>query len=737
MRTLLSIILAILGALLVSLLMVSADNLFGQTTGAIMPNIYPVFNNVNGITPVANGFVCTTGSGGNSSLATYQDSALMSANQNPIRLNQSGRAVNGSTLVPIYLQATQYRITVYAAGTGNTCNSVTVGSLLYQQDHVSDWDFLLSLNNVWTGTNTFTGGVFITSGASTTALYSSINNTQYCFTGTDFTAQFNAAKALLPSTGGTIDCSNLQGAQTISGLITLDKPIRLLLGSATFTTSIQPAIKIVAAGAGSRIQGNGTSVLHTTLTDTSTLLYVYETSNVKISGLQFVGGGSSDPALPSLAIDLDQDIDVEVFSNNFKDFNYSIRSIFDPFLPGSQNPLRNDIHDNVFQNGYGDNNGGYGVIIVRSRNSSIHDNIFSPGPFGRHAIYISAGNQNLNVSNNVINNTRLGSIVHNSGTAHLDIDGPQFGINVIGNIVNGPGVLTTFSHGITVTGGWQSSSITGNMIFNAGDTGIQITAAMSTASVNDSIISNNLIVNPQGSGIACFDCTRLNIGNNVILGANQSNGGGTGGAGILLDPANTSNANQNFVHGNTIHGALSPYGVDIRSGSNNNFIADNDLKGNVAATNNAGTGNLFGPNRTDSANLQVVAPIDFTGAAHFIGGNAAGFNVDNGGQQYTEIDVSNNGTIKGQLYWDNTNSLFVLNLGSGAFEVTPSAGMVIGAPTGAGEGAGTLNLTGPIYMNGTSGLAGGAGVFSCGGGQAIKTLTVSGGIVTAATCGAP
>ncbi len=105
-------------------------------TGAIAPPLVRPFWNPNSGALVPLGFVCTTGSGGNTPLATYQNLALSTPNQNPIRLNAFGEPVNGSTIVPIYLTSSTYRFTLYAAGIGNTCNGTTVGAMLWQQDGI-------------------------------------------------------------------------------------------------------------------------------------------------------------------------------------------------------------------------------------------------------------------------------------------------------------------------------------------------------------------------------------------------------------------------------------------------------------------------------------------------------------------------------------------------------------------------------------------------------------------------
>lgn len=53
------------------------------------------------------------------------------------------------------------------------------------------------------------------------------------FDGADFGEQLTAALAIMPSTGGIIDCTDTQGAQTASANITIDKPVKIYLGGMT------------------------------------------------------------------------------------------------------------------------------------------------------------------------------------------------------------------------------------------------------------------------------------------------------------------------------------------------------------------------------------------------------------------------------------------------------------------------------------------------------------------------
>ncbi len=110
-----------------------SDIAFSQ---AFLPALPPVFTGPSSA-PAANGRLCTTATGTNTSLATYSDPALTSPLPNPITLSGLGTPQTGggiSTL--IYLQAAVYRIALYANGTGNTCNGTSVGGLIWQRDDV-------------------------------------------------------------------------------------------------------------------------------------------------------------------------------------------------------------------------------------------------------------------------------------------------------------------------------------------------------------------------------------------------------------------------------------------------------------------------------------------------------------------------------------------------------------------------------------------------------------------------
>src|SRR3990167_2509171 len=133
-----SIITALM-VLFMLLMFLGAQEAFGQNNGSLPPWFWPAFPNSSGSGPAANGFVCTTTTGTTTPLATYSEQTLTTANANPITLNSAGRPVSGANEIRIYLQSASYRFTVYAAGTGNTCNGTTVVSQLRKVDNVYDY----------------------------------------------------------------------------------------------------------------------------------------------------------------------------------------------------------------------------------------------------------------------------------------------------------------------------------------------------------------------------------------------------------------------------------------------------------------------------------------------------------------------------------------------------------------------------------------------------------------------
>ena len=245
-----------------------ASPLAAQNSGSMAPEIFPVFLLANGTTPAALGFVCTTATGGSTALATYRDAALSSLNQNPIRLSAAGRPINGVTLAPIYLQAASYRFTLYAAGTGNTCDGTTVGTMIWQQDGVYDLAQLF------------------------TASFATKLDDKVChasqYTGTtpdNAGGKIAACVAVLPAAGGTIDARGLEGAQTVSSTVSITKPVKLLVCGSTFSFSAG-----FSSTTAFEVEGCGTDqTIFSQTSNSVTVISHAAVSALKVHGVTFLG----------------------------------------------------------------------------------------------------------------------------------------------------------------------------------------------------------------------------------------------------------------------------------------------------------------------------------------------------------------------------------------------------------------------------------------------------------------
>lgn len=196
---------------------VLAANGYGQ--GVPLPSIQDEFFGATGVANV-NGFVCTTTTGTTTPLATYRDLALTTANQNPIRLNAAGRPSFSGSEVSVFLSAATYRFTVYAAGTGNTCNGVTVGAVIRTRDGIP--------------------------GNLTAASFATKLDDKVChasqYTGTtpnDEGGKIVACIAVLPATGGTVDVRGLEGVQawSVCPFTGVTKSVTVIMGVGTVTNS--------------------------------------------------------------------------------------------------------------------------------------------------------------------------------------------------------------------------------------------------------------------------------------------------------------------------------------------------------------------------------------------------------------------------------------------------------------------------------------------------------------------
>ena len=298
-------------------------------SGAMLPALPPSFLNASGV--IASGAkLCTTATGTNNSLATYTDAALTTPLPNPITLNALGvPQTGGGTSSAIYLSAASYRITLYAAGTGNTCNGTAVGTQIWQRNGVYDLAQLFTL-------------------AFATKLDDKVcHASQYAGATADL--KIAACIDALPSTGGTVDARGMEGVQSwaanpLSGMGT--KPITLLLGASTISVA---ATVTISNGNGFIMEGiDGTVLKWTGSSGTAPIVQFSNCERCSIRHIDITmnGGSTAEEAIRlwrvspvttvSISQDHFEDIDINGTGGTL---TYGVR-----IMVGSGGDTNNDFH---------------------------------------------------------------------------------------------------------------------------------------------------------------------------------------------------------------------------------------------------------------------------------------------------------------------------------------------------------------------------------------------------------
>lgn len=233
-----------------------------RQTGSMLPYIPLEFFNASGL-PNASGKVCSYAAGTTTPLSTYSDYGLTSANANPMALSAIGQTSGN-----VYLKPQRYKFVIHAAGVGNTCNGTAVGAVLRTIDNVGDVANLPTFDNI-----------------------------RLCdrFTGSTGGAKMIAAIADLPSTGGTVDCRGLEGAQSITAnpFAGVTKPVALLLGCATYTSTA-----VITIPTYSRIEGFGCGYRRTVIKGAHTGIAVISflgQNNAELKNIIIQGDSSTTP----------------------------------------------------------------------------------------------------------------------------------------------------------------------------------------------------------------------------------------------------------------------------------------------------------------------------------------------------------------------------------------------------------------------------------------------------------
>lgn len=617
----------ILAALFTIIVLAASKEAFGQNNGALLPSVPPSFLNASGV--IASGAkLCTTATGSSTNLATYSDAALTSALPNPITLNALGvPQTSGGTSTAIYIQSRSYRITLYAAGTGNTCNGTAVGSQIWQRDNVFDF--------------------------AQVGVISSLNNRQFCTTGATAGARITAAIALLPSTGGIVDCTNLQGAQTISTdvLSGLTKPIELQLGCATYTL-----------GAGLTLPGNSKIV---GIGGQGTQSGVDKCSILKKSG-SFAGLTISGVGA--------------VVSNIAVDGNSQTGGGI--VMTGG----RSELHDVTVHN-----DGGVGVRVgadsdAGNTNKVVLENVTSYSN-ASHGLYISshtttAPDANIGVYINFEATGNGGDGVRiNQGSSNTFVGGQAqtntgYGYNFVSNIYDSGNILTGVYAESNNALGVGCSAGPCDVFIGATSNGNRLLAYSVTASkISETSFSASRALRINDETLRINATTAVEIDTTAASNADINlNPGGTG-------QVTSGSFIRTLLSGAGVLGFRQYYLTNKRAAWD---YSEADGSMVIANYNNAGVIN-FAP---QGASGTVRSRINNDGNFEFVSGQSK--------------IITTTGSLLDVTIQPDGGDLAIV----AATSIT-SSGLVLGAPTGGNKGLGAMNAAGVVEIGGATGTASG------------------------------
>lgn len=310
----------------------------------------------------------------------------------------------------------------------------------------------------------------------------SINNREYCLGSGTFAVQVNAAQALLPATGGVVDCSNLQGVQPTSPGVTLgssSKPVQLVLGPGV---TITLSTNLIAAGSSSII-GSGTSTVIQVLNSTnpSQELVRLQGDGSWISHVRLHGSGQGDGSVVGqrgiwigcgtnqsvICIEQDarvEEVEVDNFMGNGIAGDFIHVNILNSYIHHNTDAnifLQTTCNENTIQGNYLYNSRYNGVDNNGSNNLITRNHIYSNGGGGTSSVdwngivvsYQSgaAGQQpnanNITISDNDIHdNQGCGILVTGLATTPGIVNAP-YGTTITGNKVYNHTTLIGFPSG--------------------------------------------------------------------------------------------------------------------------------------------------------------------------------------------------------------------------------------------------------------------------------------------------
>lgn len=290
------------------------------------------FLDANG-NPLVGGKLYTYSAGTTTPLATYTDSGAGTPNTNPIILDSRGEA------------------------------SVWLGSTLYYMELKSSTDVL-----IWTSDNI--GGV-----ATLSALAESGGSALIGFIQTGSGAVTRTSQAKLR------DVVSVKDFGAVGNGVADDGPAwNLALAAAKCVNGVKGEIYNIATSiagtyVGRKLEGNGSTLTTSAISNFNVIYFDSTCSDNEVSGFTVQGTATTDTATPVIGVYCYQSSRNYIHGNTFTGLNYGV-CILDVTPVAATNPVQNRITNNLFKDAIGPTNGGYGVLNVRAKGTTIIGNSF-------------------------------------------------------------------------------------------------------------------------------------------------------------------------------------------------------------------------------------------------------------------------------------------------------------------------------------------------------------------------
>ena len=387
----------------------------------------------------------------------------------------------------------------------------------------------------------------LTGGTVGSTTVSSLNQTRFAdqYSGANAGAKIAAAIADLPSSGGVVDARGLLGAQTITSdpFTGNATPVTLILGPATFTTSVT-----IKPNSNAIIQGAGRGITTLRLADSSDVPVIANSdttsgnSYIQIRDLTIDGNGSNQTTGSNILfqnlthfrienLEILNAHDHGIAINNGTSEGAIIGNRIDNEIVGSgirlgETPPGGQATDIIISGNYiANSQAANGIFILGNTNS---------GSYGTTRITIT-GNILLN---NVDTSIEVGQASHNISVTNNEVD-------ITGSPNGSTGIMVRAAKNVTVTG----NTVLGDSSKTNQDCIFVWNGSPDATTVDNLVIASNAVRNCGRYGI------QINSGDDILLTGNKSQGSGSANyfiGGTVTNIRRFGNDDDVFLSPNTI-----------------------------------------------------------------------------------------------------------------------------------------------------------------------------------------